>query len=65
MFGNHDYDAAVKLAADKSKELGKKCVVVPCGDEAPGRFTIGIPIKATSFEEFKQSILRNAKPKEE
>ncbi len=57
MFGNHDYDVAVKIAAEKSKELNKECTVIPCGNEAPGKYTIGVPIKVMSGTEFEQHLL--------
>lgn len=46
-FGNHDFETAVKIAAEKEKELGRGCKVFPSEDE-PGKFTIGIEIKAMS-----------------
>jgi hypothetical protein len=51
MFGNHTYEEAVKLAASKEKELGRKCTVFPSDDE-PGKFTIGVEVKAISGADF-------------
>jgi hypothetical protein len=62
MFGNHNYNKAVKLAAKKSKELGKKCAVFPSEDE-PGKFTIGVPIKATTVGELIESLKAKEEPK--
>jgi len=57
MFGNHDYQTAVKIAAEKSKESGKEHIVVNAlgdnGKPLKGLYTIGVPIEATSFEEIK------------
>ena len=56
MFGNHDYKTAVKIAAEKQKELNKNTTVFPSEDE-PGLYTIGIEIKAITGAEFKQRLL--------
>jgi hypothetical protein len=65
MFGNHDYEAAVRLAAEKAKELGRSCTVFP-SEEEPGKFTIGVAIKATSGAEFLDRIkAKLSQPKKE
>jgi len=60
MFGNHTYEEAVKIAEQKTRELGKQCVVAESEDE-PGKFTVGVPVQATSFAEIRR-LIRNGKP---
>jgi hypothetical protein len=54
-FGNHTYEEAVKLAASKTKELGRNCVPVPSADESD-KWTIGIEIKAMSGADLMKRI---------
>jgi hypothetical protein len=60
MYGNHTYRAAVKIAAEKTKELGKECVVIPAiGDDnhvLPDLFTIGVPIEGLNGAAFNQML---------
>lgn len=55
MFGNYkNYDDAVKVAEEKTKELGRKCIVIESDDE--DSYTIAMEIKKTSFEEFMNKL---------
>lgn len=51
MFGNHNYDDAVKIAEQKTRETGEHHIVMEV-EESPGLYTIGVPVKAYSGEEF-------------
>ena len=58
MFGNHDIETALKIADEKTKELGVTCAVFPCGDEAPGLYTIGVPIPTISGQKLEELLKR-------
>ena len=54
MFGNHAFEVALRIANEKSIELGKECIPIPNDD---GTWTIGVPIKALTGAEFKKKLL--------
>jgi hypothetical protein len=65
-FGEHTYEEAVKLAASKTKELGRKCTVIPAEAKpggTPGLYTIGIEVKmmtgADLVKRIKEGSLKN------
>lgn len=57
MFGNHELKKALEIALQKTFETGQQHKVFPAEDE-PGKYTIGVPVKASSIED----ILKGIKP---
>lgn len=60
MFGEHDYDKAKAIAAEKEIELGRKCVVLP-GIEDPKKWTVGVAVNATTSQEFIDNLRKYRK----
>lgn len=57
MYGNHDYETASRIAAEKTSETGKTHTALPSQDD-PNLYTIGVEIKGISGKEFKANLLK-------
>jgi len=55
VFGDHTLEEAKRIAVAKSLELGQRCIVV-ASDDAPGLYTIGVPVKSLSGADFIKQL---------